>query len=92
MKRYSIPIVATLLIGYCSSCLAYIGPGAGISFFGSLLTTLIVIVLAVFAVLFWPVRYLWRRWRKQKINQQVLENTSTEENTTNSSAGSTSNS
>ena len=43
---------------------AYIGPGAGISVVGSLLNTLLVILLAIVAVLAWPVRYLWRRFRR----------------------------
>ncbi len=55
---------ALLLLAFSAPALAYIGPGAGISFVGSLLTTLIVSLLAVAAVLFWPVRYLLRRWRK----------------------------
>ena len=45
---------------------AYIGPGAGVSFLGSILSTLAVILLAIAAILFWPLRYLWRRMRKQK--------------------------
>jgi hypothetical protein len=41
--------------------LAYIGPGAGISFIGSLFSTLMIVVLAVGAILMWPLRYMWRR-------------------------------
>ena len=44
--------------------LAYIGPGAGISFIGSLFSTLMVVVLAVGAILLWPLRYAWRRVRR----------------------------
>jgi len=43
--------------------LAYIGPGAGISFVGSLFTWLIGIVVALFAILFYPFRVLLRRLR-----------------------------
>jgi hypothetical protein len=42
---------------------AYIGPGAGVTVLGSFFSTLIVIVLAIVSILFWPVRYLWRRLR-----------------------------
>ena len=42
---------------------AYIGPGAGISFLGSLWTVIVGIVLALVAILAWPVRILWRHWR-----------------------------
>ena len=51
--------------------LAYIGPGAGVSFLGSILSTLVVIVLAIGAILFWPLRYLWRRMRAK--HKQVEE-------------------
>lgn len=47
-----------------SPVLAYIGPGAGISFLGSFLSTLVVILLTIAAVLFWPLRYAWRRLRR----------------------------
>lgn len=42
---------------------AYIGPGAGISFLGSLWAVIVGIVLALVAVLAWPVRILWRKLR-----------------------------
>lgn len=44
---------------------AYIGPGAGISFVGSLLTWVIGIFIALFAILFFPVRVLIRRLRRR---------------------------
>lgn len=54
--------------------MAYIGPGAGISFLGSFLSALIVILLAIAAILFWPLRYLWRRLRRpQPAQQQPLK-------------------
>ena len=40
---------------------AYIGPGAGVSFIGSLFSTLWVLVLAIFTILFWPIRYCYKR-------------------------------
>jgi|UPI0003174C48 hypothetical protein len=43
---------------------AYIGPGAGISFIGSLFSALLVVFLSIAAVLSWPLRYLWRRTRR----------------------------
>lgn len=45
---------------------AYIGPGAGISFVGSLFTWLIGILVALFAILFWPIRALLRRARGKR--------------------------
>ena len=43
--------------------LAAIGPGAGLSFLGSLWAVLVGIVLALVAILSWPIRLLWRRLR-----------------------------
>lgn len=43
------------------SAFAYIGPGAGISVLGSLLGILGTIVVAIGAILFWPVRKLLKR-------------------------------
>lgn len=56
--------LAFLLIS--SPALAYIGPGAGVSFLGSIWALLVGVVLAIGAVLFWPIRYLFRRMRRGK--------------------------
>ncbi len=55
---------ALALLLASSSALAYIGPGAGVSFLGSLWAVLAGIVIALFAILFWPIRYLVRRLRR----------------------------
>jgi hypothetical protein len=39
--------------------LAYIGPGAGFAFLGSLLTLLLSLAASLVSVLFWPFRMLW---------------------------------
>ena len=44
--------------------MAYIGPGAGITMLGALWGVIVAVVLALAAVLFWPIRALMRR-RKQ---------------------------
>ncbi len=49
----------------CQDALAYIGPGAGVSFLGSLWAILVGIVLALAAILFWPIRWLLRRARRR---------------------------
>lgn len=41
--------------------LAYIGPGAGISVLGSLLGILGTIIIAIGAILFWPIRKMMKR-------------------------------
>lgn len=54
------------LAGAAAPAAAYIGPGAGISFVGSLFTWIIGILIALFAILFWPIRALIRRARGGK--------------------------
>jgi membrane protein implicated in regulation of membrane protease activity len=56
-------LFALILIAFSGSAFAYIGPGAGVSFLGSIWAVLIGIVLAVAAVLIWPIRYVIRRMR-----------------------------
>jgi len=43
--------------------MAYIGPGAGITMLGALWGVIVAVVLAIGAVLFWPIRALMRRAR-----------------------------
>ncbi|HMM66001.1 MAG TPA: hypothetical protein PKC03_03575 [Dokdonella sp.] len=58
-------LFALLLIVFSGSAFAYIGPGAGVSFLGSVWAVLAGIVLAVAAVLIWPIRYMIRRIRRR---------------------------
>lgn len=48
---------------------AYIGPGAGISFLGSLWAVIVGIIIALVAILAWPMRILWRHLRKNKVGK-----------------------
>lgn len=52
-----------LLLGLTLSApaMAYIGPGAGITMLGALWGVVVAVVLALGAVLFWPIRALMRR-------------------------------
>lgn len=65
--NYGIPamriLVVLALLIVSASAEAYIGPGAGLSFLGSLWAVLVGIVLALVAILSWPIRLLWRRLR-----------------------------
>jgi len=56
-------VLSILLLIASADALAYIGPGAGISFLGSLWAVIVGIVLAIMAVLAWPMRILWRKLR-----------------------------
>jgi hypothetical protein len=55
-----------LLVLPVSPALAYIGPGAGISVLGSLLSILATIFVAIGAVLFWPLRKLMKRRKARR--------------------------
>jgi hypothetical protein len=58
-------LFALILLAVSSSAFAYIGPGAGVSFLGSVWAVLVGIILAVAAVLIWPIRYVIRRIRRR---------------------------
>jgi flagellar biosynthesis/type III secretory pathway M-ring protein FliF/YscJ len=58
-------MVASLGALWSAPALGYIGPGAGITVLGALWGVLVAIVLAIGAVLFWPVRILFRRRRNR---------------------------
>ena len=66
LKSLAIPLGALALLAVCGDAAAYIGPGAGLSVLGSLWAVLVGIVLALFAILSWPLRVLWRRLRGKR--------------------------
>jgi len=62
-----------ILDGLCDwsrTCLAYVGPGSGITMLWALLAVLGGILFMVFGLLFWPVRVLLRSLKKKKANSQ----------------------
>ncbi|HZP67569.1 MAG TPA: hypothetical protein VFB32_14800 [Rudaea sp.] len=59
-------LILLFLLLASASAGAYIGPGAGLSVLGSLWAVLVGIVLALFAILSWPIRVLWRRLRGKR--------------------------
>lgn len=60
MIRLVFLIIALLLSSPLS---AYIGPGAGISVLGSLLGIIVTIVIAIGAIIMWPLRKLLKKRR-----------------------------
>jgi len=62
MRRFVV-LLLMLVLFYAAAAEAYIGPGAGVSFFGSLWAILVGVVITLAAVLAWPVRWAWRRLR-----------------------------
>lgn len=67
-----------ILLAVSPAAMAYIGPGAGISVLGSLLGILGTIVVAIGAILFWPVRKFLKR-KKQRQAAAGEENVSEKE-------------
>jgi len=67
-----------ILTAVSPAVFAYIGPGAGISVLGSLLGILGTIVVAIGAILFWPIRKYLKR-KKQKEQTATSESTVADE-------------
>jgi len=59
-------LVAIVLTLVATPAFAYIGPGAGITMLSALWGIIVAVVLALAAVLFWPIRALLRRRRKSE--------------------------
>lgn len=52
--------IALLAVALATPAQAYIGPGAGFAFVGSLFVFLITIAMAFVTILIWPIRVVWR--------------------------------
>jgi predicted AlkP superfamily phosphohydrolase/phosphomutase len=66
MKRTGFPLAAALILAAAAPLVAYIGPGAGFAFLSSFLVLFLTFLLAVFSVLSWPFRFLWKAVRGQR--------------------------
>jgi len=66
LKMITLILLTCILLASVSPALAYIGPGAGISVLGSLLSILATIVLAIGAIIFWPVRKFMKRRKARR--------------------------
>lgn len=60
------PVLLALLLVTSGQALAYIGPGAGISVVGSLLSILATFFVAIGAILFWPIRKMLKRRKARR--------------------------
>ncbi|MHB8055126.1 MAG: alkaline phosphatase family protein [Candidatus Aminicenantales bacterium] len=60
------------LLGLGLPLAAYIGPGAGFAFLSSFLVLFLTFVLAIFSLLAWPFRALWKLIRGQKAFRRSL--------------------
>jgi hypothetical protein len=55
-----------LILASTESAMAYIGPGAGVTFLGAFIGMLIAVFTAFGILLFWPIRRLIRKARANK--------------------------
>jgi hypothetical protein len=60
---------------FAKPAFAYIGPGAGITVLGALWGVVVAVVLALAAVILWPLRVLFRRRRRKPVPATDLEAT-----------------
>jgi hypothetical protein len=67
-RMHRLPLILTLSIGLAlidaGPALAYFGPGAGITMLTALWGVILAVLLAIGAILVWPVRALLRRRRQ----------------------------
>ncbi|MEM9530674.1 MAG: hypothetical protein AAGA23_07130 [Pseudomonadota bacterium] len=61
MTHLRILLAALIALLSCGPAAAYIGPGAGISFLGSIGGIIITILVALGAILLWPIRRMMKR-------------------------------
>lgn len=63
-------IISTDFARLSDTCLAYVGPGSGVTLLWSLLAVLGGIFFMFFGLLFWPLRRLLRTLRNKKTNSK----------------------
>jgi membrane protein implicated in regulation of membrane protease activity len=73
MKHTGLVVIFLALLALPDMALAYIGPGAGITFIGALIGLVLAVLSAVSFILFWPVRRVWRRMKAKKENIEAAE-------------------
>ena len=72
MKRYGPLAAASILLALAAPLAAYIGPGAGFAFLSSFLIFFLTFLLAVFSLLSWPFRFVWKALRGQRAYKKGL--------------------
>lgn len=66
MKRTGPCVAAAIFFALASPLAAYIGPGAGFAFLSSFLVLFLTFLLALFSLLSWPFRFVWKAIRGQR--------------------------
>ena len=73
MNHTRLVVICLALFALPDIALAYIGPGAGITFIGALIGLVLAVLSAISYILFWPVRKVWRRMKAKKENTKAVE-------------------
>lgn len=68
-------LYASVLMGLATPALAYVGPGAGITFFGALIGFFVTIFIVLFGLLAWPIK---RMLNKKKAEAMEAEEKATQ--------------
>ena len=72
-------VFVALCLLCASQAHAYIGPGAGVGFLGSLWAWLVGVVVVLLAILIWPLRWFLRRLRaKARAGSKASDSSSTQ--------------
>jgi predicted AlkP superfamily phosphohydrolase/phosphomutase len=66
MKRTAPLFGLAVLAALASPLAAYVGPGAGFAFLSSFLVLFLTFILALFSLVSWPFRFLWKAVRGQR--------------------------
>lgn len=75
-NRVILLLVVTLLtVTIPEVTYAYIGPGAGVSLIGSFLGILVAVLIALFALIAWPIRRMLKARKAQNKTDEAPDNT-----------------
>lgn len=80
LKIFTLILLISALLVSASPALAYVGPGAGISVLGSLLSILATIVVAIGAIIFWPLRKFLKRRKARRDSANDAETAGASDN------------
>lgn len=68
------PMLSSVMLATSlTTCLAYVGPGPGLSMLGAILGLLFTLFLCFSAIALWPIRALIRRWRGDSATEAAGE-------------------
>jgi len=69
--RLSVLLITLVsLFGIVPSAMAYVGPGAGLTLVGSFIGLCLTLLVALWAIISWPIRHLLKRRRRETAASQ----------------------